>query len=131
WSTTASLAIARDTHTASLLPNGKILIAGGYNGSTFLQASAELYDIGLGFLRPDWQPQVATANLDGGGKLVLTGIRFQGISGASGCSTQDSSTNYPTVQLRSLGNDEVAFLPVDSTSGWSDTSFTSTPVTTF
>src|SRR5262249_43188083 len=40
---TGSLATARDTHTATLLPNGKVLVAGGYNYPNTL-ASAELYD---------------------------------------------------------------------------------------
>jgi hypothetical protein len=40
---TGSMTIARTGHTATLLPNGKVLIAGGYTGSVQL-ASAELYD---------------------------------------------------------------------------------------
>src|SRR5207302_1595113 len=39
---TANLNTARREHTATLLPNGKVLVAGGYNFS-FL-TSAELYD---------------------------------------------------------------------------------------
>ena len=62
---------------------------------------------------------------------MLTGSRFQGISQASGGNFQDSSTNYPVVQLRAIDNSQVAFLPVDPTAGWSDTSFTSTPVNNF
>jgi len=44
WSSTASLNIARRFHTATLLPNGKVLAAGGsgFNASN----SAELYDAG-------------------------------------------------------------------------------------
>jgi len=43
WNATAPMAAARWGHTATLLPNGKVLIAGGYNGSSDL-ASAEVYD---------------------------------------------------------------------------------------
>ena len=62
-----------------------------------------------------------------GSSLVLTGLRFKGISQASGGNFQDSSTNYPLVQLRAIDNEPVAFLPVDPVAGWSDTSFTSLP----
>src|SRR4029077_9182005 len=44
---------------------------------------------------------------------------------------QDSSTNYPVVQLRGIDNSQVAFLPVDPIAGWSDITFTSTPVNNF
>ena len=131
WTATGSLNTARYIHTATLLPNGEVLVTGGYAGGYL--ASAEPYDIGLGFVRPDWQPQIATVTspliLDS--SLTLTGSRFQGISQASGGNYQDSSTNYPLVQLRSIDNSQVAFLPVDPTSGWSDTSFTSIPVNNF
>ncbi len=39
WSTTASLALARRWHTATLLPSGSVLVAGGSHS-----ASAEIYD---------------------------------------------------------------------------------------
>ena len=135
WSATNSLAASRYYHTATLLPNGKVLVAGGGGSSSnsAALASVELYDIGLGFLRPDWQPQIATATslLKSGSSLTLTGSRFQGISQASGGNFQDSSSNYPIVQLRSLESNQVAFLLVDPTAGWSDTAFTSKPVTGF
>ena len=62
---------------------------------------------------------------------MLKGSRFKGISQASGGNTQDSSTNYPIVQLRSIDNSQVVFAPVAPIKGWSDTSFTSLPVTNF
>jgi hypothetical protein len=42
WTVTGSLANARKEHTATLLPNGKVLVAGGYNGNVL--SSAQLYD---------------------------------------------------------------------------------------
>ena len=53
WVTTGSLNTVRDLHTATLLPNGKVLVTGGYNGGYL--AGAELYDVGLGF-NNTWQP---------------------------------------------------------------------------
>ncbi len=41
---TGSLATARYNHTATSLPNGKVLVAGGYVGGQGDLASAELYD---------------------------------------------------------------------------------------
>jgi hypothetical protein len=62
--------------------------------------------------------------------LTASGSRFQGISEASGGNgVQNSSSNYPLVQLLSLANEQTLFLPVDAMTGWSDTSFTSTPIT--
>ena len=84
-------------------------------------------------MRPSWQPQIATATspLVLGTSLVLTGSRFQGISQASGGGYQDSSSNYPIVQLRSIDNGQVALLSVDPVGGWSDTTFVSSPITDF
>jgi hypothetical protein len=131
WSTTGSLTTARFAHTATLLTNGKVLVAGGVN-SSFL-ASAELYDIGLGFVASS-QPLISSATSPlqlTTTNLVLSGSRFQGLSGASSGNTQDSSTNYPLVQLRSLANEQTRFLASDPATNWSDTSFTSEAVSNF
>ena len=46
---TGDLTTAREGHTATLLPSGKVLIAGGFNSATgYYLASAELYDPGTG-----------------------------------------------------------------------------------
>jgi hypothetical protein len=46
WSPTGSMAAARFGHIATLLPNGKVLVAGGAGGA--ILSSAELYDPGTG-----------------------------------------------------------------------------------
>lgn len=128
WTADSNATAARSYATATLLRDGKILVAGGITANGTL-ASAELYDVGLGF-NIAWQPQISAASsiLEAGSQLALSGARFRGISQASGGSFQDSSSNYPIVQLRSLDSSRVAFLPVDSTAGWSDTAFTSVPL---
>ena len=58
WSPTGSLATAREGHTATLLPDGRVLVAGGFDGQIYL-ASAEIYDPASG----TWSPtgSLATA----------------------------------------------------------------------
>ncbi|CAF2862759.1 unnamed protein product [Rotaria sp. Silwood2] len=43
WTKTGNMSVLRGSHTATMLTNGKILVAGGYNFNGFL-SSAELYD---------------------------------------------------------------------------------------
>src|SRR5438132_11374035 len=43
WTPTGSMATARGVHTATLLPSGRVLVAGGNDGFSVL-TSAELYD---------------------------------------------------------------------------------------
>jgi large repetitive protein len=48
WSVTGLLAEARSDHTATLLPDGTVLVAGGSFGGPHALASAELYDPATG-----------------------------------------------------------------------------------
>src|SRR5439155_10886845 len=57
WTATGNLNTARFLHTATLLPNGKVLVAGGAASSGIPSASAELYDPASG----TW---TATGNLN-------------------------------------------------------------------
>jgi hypothetical protein len=47
WCTTGSMGTARENHTATLLPSGQVLVAGGDQNGLFL-TSAELYDPATG-----------------------------------------------------------------------------------
>ncbi|MEY2510588.1 MAG: hypothetical protein QOE26_1351 [Verrucomicrobiota bacterium] len=78
WSATGSMADRRARHTATLLPNGKVLVAGGYDwNSSSTRASAELYDPATGTWTPTGnltQPRSDhTATLLHGGKVLVTG----------------------------------------------------------
>jgi WD40 repeat protein len=70
------MATARVAHTATLLPNGKVLVAGG-SGISFYLASAELYDPATGTWSTTGSMATArryhTATLLPNGKVLVTG----------------------------------------------------------
>jgi N-acetylneuraminic acid mutarotase len=129
WSLTNSLYIGRVYHTATLLPGGNVLVVGGYNGSSGVVSNSEAYDVGLHYSSL-WQPQISaiTSPLNLGGSLVITGSQFRGIAEGSGGNGQDSSADYPLVQLRSLESGQTIFL---LTTNWSTNSFASAPLAGF
>jgi len=61
WSATGNLNTARSNHTATLLRNGQVLVAGGYAPQVFLN-SAELYDPATGMWRPTGSFNTIRAN---------------------------------------------------------------------
>ena len=76
WTSTGSLNVARSQHTATLLPNGKVLVAGGYD-SGVQHAGAELYDPISGTWTITGSLNAArssaTATLLGDGKVLVVG----------------------------------------------------------
>ncbi len=48
WSATGNMTVARDLATDTLLPNGKVLLAGGYGNQLALLKAADLYDPAAG-----------------------------------------------------------------------------------
>ncbi|MFN2140246.1 MAG: Kelch repeat-containing protein [Candidatus Promineifilaceae bacterium] len=131
WVTSDSLTNEREAHTATLMPNGQVLVAGG-NGSN--SQSVEVFDIGLDF-QPLWQPVIDTVNLtlSPGDALEIGGSGFRGYGSteASGSAANNSATNYPLVQLRSIDSGQTDWLTPDPNNPFSATNFTSLPVTNF
>ncbi len=85
WENTGSLTTTRQFHTATLLPNGKVLVAGGWNypGYTNYLASAELYDPATGTWTATGSMAAARTNhtatlLPTGQVLVAGGIASAG-----------------------------------------------------
>ena len=83
WASAASLNLGRHLHTATLLPNGKLLVAGGEDSGGSL-SGAELYDPAAN----TWSPSASlnakhrshTATLLQSGMVLVTGGYDLGIS---------------------------------------------------
>ncbi|WP_372791837.1 Kelch repeat-containing protein, partial [Paraconexibacter sp.] len=73
---TGSLVTGRIDHTATLLPDGKVLIVGGFRPNSY-EAAAELYDPSTGTFAPTGSLNTArgnhTATLLPSGKVLITG----------------------------------------------------------
>jgi hypothetical protein len=82
WTATGSLNTARYFHTATLLPNGQVLVAAGFNDASTWSASAELYDQASGTWTATGSLNTGrylhTANLLPNGKVLVAGGNVAG-----------------------------------------------------
>ena len=101
WSPAGSMASARNYHTATLLANGKVLVAGGVGTGVVLLSSAELYDPRTN----TWSPagSLATARQFHNSTLLTNGqVLVAGGTGVGGTRSpaRSSTTQLPTVAGR-------------------------------
>src|SRR6266581_4941593 len=96
WSPAPSMATARADHTATLLGNGEVLLAGGQGPGGVALASCELYDPTTN----TWSPAASmaqarfshTATLLGNGKVLVVGGRADS-TGLASAELYDPATN--------------------------------------
>ena len=122
WTATGSMAAARDGHTATLLPDGTVLVAGGVGSSGEL-ASAELYDPRSG----TWVPTgnmietrfTHTATLLRDGTVLVAGGFSGGDSGSTLASAElfdpDSETWTAAGSMAEARDNPMATLLPDGT----------------
>lgn len=96
WSSTGPMKAARGSFTATLLPNGKVLAAGGINAANNPMATAEIYDPSTGQWTPTGNLNVArdehTATLLSIGKVLVAGGENSGSVSTNRTELYDPST---------------------------------------
>ncbi|MBN1889931.1 MAG: tandem-95 repeat protein [Thermoflexales bacterium] len=116
WSSTGALGAARRQHTAARLPDGRVLVAGGYGGGGAL-ASAELYDPAAG----TWSDTAAmnaarynhTATLLPGGRVLVAGGSGSGTLASAELYDSAAGAFAPTAALDAARDNHTATLLPD------------------
>ncbi len=127
WRPTGDLIENLSNTKVTLLPDGNVLVVGKTSAGI---STSELYDVGLDFHTAD-QPSIVGAVFSPLRSIDLSGTNFLGLSGPSEGTTQDSSTNNPVVQLISFANQQTLFTDSNPTVPWSDTNYSSSPLSNF
>jgi hypothetical protein len=102
---TGNMHVPRYAHTATLLPNGKVLVAGGSSGAPFDNthnlSSAELYDPATGLWTQTGNMNVprawATATLLGNGKVLVSGGTNEIVYALASAELYDAATGAWTL----------------------------------
>ncbi|MEO6059490.1 MAG: kelch repeat-containing protein [Candidatus Limnocylindria bacterium] len=120
WSATGSMTTARVYHTATLLADGKVLVAGGGGGSTPVTASAELYDPSSGTWSATGDMITArslhSATLLADGKVLVAGGHDPGEAFASAELYDSSSGTWSAIgSLTTARTGHTATLLADGT----------------
>jgi hypothetical protein len=140
WTALAPMAIAREQHTATLLPEGDVLVAGGgdcgggqgclgYGGSGDCcgASSAELYDPSTNswsFTPPVLSGVEHTATLIPGGDLLITGGNLEPINTYELSSAEIYASRYPPDEPHTVANPQSAATSTTTTTAPTITSAT-------
>ena len=111
WIATGEMNAARHVHTATLLPNGNVLIAGGQGGTNIL-SSAEIYDFATTMQNNTQTISISdSANLESGGELSFSVYLSQAVSQT--ITVDYATTNDTAVADRDYkpANGTITFLP--------------------
>ncbi|MBI5480989.1 MAG: hypothetical protein HY906_19175 [Deltaproteobacteria bacterium] len=121
WQPAASMPVGRYVHTATLLQNGKVLVAGGSTASFTALASALLYDPAANSWSPaGTMPQARTnhtATLLPSGKVLVVGGTPDGLTALASASLYDPAANSwsPAASMPQPRADHTATLLEDGT----------------
>ena len=119
WTSTGELNIGRYDHTATLLPDGKVLVAGGRGSETCFTrtSSAELYDPVSGTWSPTGSLNTARAGhtatlLQNGLVLVAGGNAADGYLNSAELYDPATGTWHPTASFKNIRNSDSSDAPL-------------------